>query len=108
MFPLLTAALGTCIVYRWLGISTYRGSKGGAAQMNYYDRSNLKKIPDLIRLAPEAAQSYFTFEHQVYEELKTIPLRTKELIALAVAHITGCPYCIDTHVKKVSVPWRNT
>ncbi|WP_233454968.1 carboxymuconolactone decarboxylase family protein [Paenibacillus elgii] len=36
----------------------------------------------------------------MYEELKAIPLRTKELIALAVAHITGCPYCIDTHVKK--------
>ncbi|WP_068621519.1 YgaP family membrane protein [Paenibacillus tuaregi] len=28
VFLLLTAALGTCIVYRWLGISTYRGSKG--------------------------------------------------------------------------------
>ncbi|KZE74905.1 MULTISPECIES: YgaP family membrane protein [Paenibacillus] len=28
VFPLLTAALGTCIIYRWLGISTYRGSKG--------------------------------------------------------------------------------
>lgn len=68
--------------------------------MNYYDSNNLKKIPDLIRLAPEAAQSYLTFEHQVYEELKAIPLRTKELIALAVAHVTGCPYCIDTHVKK--------
>ncbi|KWX80882.1 alkylhydroperoxidase [Paenibacillus riograndensis] len=68
--------------------------------MNYYDSNNLKKIPDLIRLAPEAAQSYLTFEHEVYEELKAIPLRTKELIALAVAHVTGCPYCIDTHVKK--------
>lgn len=68
--------------------------------MNYYDSSNLKKVPDLILLAPEAAQSYLTFEHQVYEELNAIPLRTKELIALAVAHVTGCPYCIDTHVKK--------
>jgi len=68
--------------------------------MNYYDSNNLKKIPDLIRLAPEATQSYLNFEHQVYEELKAIPLRTKELIAVAVAHITGCPYCIDTHVKK--------
>ncbi|MCR2805787.1 carboxymuconolactone decarboxylase family protein [Paenibacillus soyae] len=68
--------------------------------MNYYDSNNLRRIPDLIRLAPEAAQSYLTFEHQVYEELKGIPLRTKELIAIAVSHVTGCPYCIDAHVKK--------
>src|SRR5699024_638245 len=25
--------------------------------------------------------------------------REKELIAIAVAHVTGCPYCIDLHVK---------
>ncbi len=25
-------------------------------------------------------------------------VKTKELIAVAVAHITGCPYCIDLHV----------
>ncbi|MGO4179790.1 carboxymuconolactone decarboxylase family protein [Paenibacillus sp. TAF43_2] len=24
----------------------------------------------------------------------------KELIAVAVAHVIGCPYCIDVHVKK--------
>ncbi|WP_343035069.1 carboxymuconolactone decarboxylase family protein [Sporosarcina jiandibaonis] len=23
----------------------------------------------------------------------------KELIAIAVAHTTGCPYCIEVHVK---------
>ncbi|MNI30979.1 Alkyl hydroperoxide reductase AhpD [compost metagenome] len=27
-------------------------------------------------------------------------MQTKELIAIAVAHVTGCPYCIDVHVKK--------
>lgn len=32
VFPILTAALGTCLVYRWLGISTYRGSKGAQRQ----------------------------------------------------------------------------
>ncbi|UNK18785.1 carboxymuconolactone decarboxylase family protein [Paenibacillus sp. N3/727] len=51
-------------------------------------------------LAPKAAQSFLAFENEVYHELNTIPLKTKELIALAVAHVTGCPYCIDTHVKK--------
>lgn len=26
-------------------------------------------------------------------------MREKELIAVAVAHITGCPYCTDIHTK---------
>lgn len=69
--------------------------------MNYYDSSNLKRIPELIQLAPQAAQSFLTFENEVYHELNSIPLKTKELIALAVAHVIGCPYCIDVHVKKL-------
>ncbi|MFP4975149.1 DUF2892 domain-containing protein [Paenibacillus sp. CN-4] len=28
VFPLLTAILGTCIVYRWFGINTYRSNRG--------------------------------------------------------------------------------
>ena len=29
-----------------------------------------------------------------------IPVKYKELIALAVAFTTQCPYCIDVHAKK--------
>ncbi|MBI4832281.1 MAG: carboxymuconolactone decarboxylase family protein [Candidatus Lindowbacteria bacterium] len=29
-----------------------------------------------------------------------LPEKTKELIALACAHITQCPYCIDSHTRK--------
>lgn len=68
--------------------------------MNYYDSSNLKKLPELIQLAPEAAKSFLSFENTVYHELSHIPLKTKELITLAVAHVTGCPYCIDVHTQK--------
>ncbi|MNV29070.1 Alkyl hydroperoxide reductase AhpD [compost metagenome] len=72
----------------------------GDQSRNYYDSSNLKKVPELIRLAPQAAESFLAFEKEVYHELHTIPLKTKELIALAVAHVTGCPYCIDVHTQK--------
>ncbi|MGG3280294.1 carboxymuconolactone decarboxylase family protein [Paenibacillus solani] len=67
---------------------------------HYYDSSNLKKISELMQLAPEASASFLSFEKDVYHTHTHIPLKTKELIALAVAHITGCPYCIDVHVKK--------
>lgn len=67
---------------------------------NYYDPRNLHKIPELMKLAPEAASSFFAFENNVYHASDLIPPKMKELIAIAVAHITGCPYCIDVHVKK--------
>ena len=67
---------------------------------NYYTPSNLLKIPELMKLAPEASASFLSFEKDVYHSMNNIPLMTKELIAVAVAHVTGCPYCIDVHVKK--------
>lgn len=68
--------------------------------MSYYSPSNLNKIPELVQLAPEASSSYFSFEKEVYHSMNNLALKTKELIAIAVAHVTGCPYCIDVHVKK--------
>jgi AhpD family alkylhydroperoxidase len=29
----------------------------------------------------------------------TLPAKTKQLIAVAVAHVTQCPYCIRGHTK---------
>ncbi|MET3291092.1 UNVERIFIED_CONTAM: AhpD family alkylhydroperoxidase [Brevibacillus sp. OAP136] len=66
----------------------------------YYDPANLQRIPELIKLSPEAATAFLNFEHQVYQTAQVLPERTKELIAITVAHVTGCPYCIDVHVKK--------
>jgi len=67
---------------------------------HYYSRSNLDRIPELIQLAPQAAASFLAFERDTYHTSEAIPLKMKELIAVAVAHVTGCPYCIDVHVKK--------
>lgn len=69
--------------------------------MNYYESSNLKRLPELIRLAPSASKLFLAFENEIYQEMNTLSLKTKELIALAVAHVTGCPYCIDEHAKRL-------
>lgn len=58
------------------------------------------RIPELMKRSPAAAEAYLHFERQVYEAPSLLPQKTKELIALTVAHVTGCPYCIDVHVKK--------
>jgi AhpD family alkylhydroperoxidase len=49
-------------------------------------------------LAGETFQAFSAFSKQVFAE-GALPVKTKQLIALAVAHVTQCPYCIDGHAK---------
>lgn len=66
---------------------------------SYYNQSDLKKISEIVEKIPKSAKAYLEFEDTVYKE-GNIPLKYKELIAISIAHVTGCPYCIDIHVKK--------
>ena len=47
-------------------------------------------------LAPEAAAAFKAFNQAVFAD-GALPSKTKELIAVAVAHVTQCPYCIQGH-----------
>ncbi|CAG7641875.1 hypothetical protein PAESOLCIP111_04279 [Paenibacillus solanacearum] len=67
---------------------------------HYYNQADLEWIPELVKLAPQASASFFAFEKEVYHSDGALPLKTKELLAVAAAHLTGCPYCIDVHVQK--------
>lgn len=49
-------------------------------------------------LAPETEQAFQAFSRQVFAD-GALPARTKQLIAVAVAHVTQCPYCIKGHTK---------
>ena len=64
-----------------------------------YKKSNFKRITEFGQLAPEAFNSFFEFNNKALAEGK-LSVKLKELIAIAVAHVTGCPYCIDLHVKE--------
>ena len=50
-------------------------------------------------LAPEILNAFRSFSHQVFAD-GALPSKTKELIAVAVAHVTQCPYCIRSHTKR--------
>jgi AhpD family alkylhydroperoxidase len=50
------------------------------------------------RLAPKPAEAFKAFSQSVFAE-GAIPSKTKQLIAVAVAHVTQCPYCIRGHTK---------
>ncbi|MBP2078113.1 carboxymuconolactone decarboxylase family protein [Oceanobacillus polygoni] len=65
-----------------------------------YRKEYFGRIHELKEYAPDAFQTFFAFNNQALAEGK-LSVKLKELIAVAVAHITGCPYCIDLHVKNV-------
>ena len=49
-------------------------------------------------LAPEIHKSFDEFSQKVFAD-RALPAKTKQLIAVAVAHVTQCPYCIRGHTK---------
>jgi AhpD family alkylhydroperoxidase len=50
------------------------------------------------RLAPGPAQAFRDFSQSVFAD-GALPTRSKQLIAVAVAHVTQCPYCIRGHTS---------
>lgn len=49
-------------------------------------------------LAPDAAKSFHEFSQAVFAD-GALSTRTKHIIAVAVAHVTQCPYCIRGHTR---------
>ena len=49
-------------------------------------------------LAPDTAASFAAFSKQAFAD-GALSTRTKQLIAVAVAHVTQCPYCIKGHTR---------
>lgn len=49
-------------------------------------------------LAPGADAAFHEFSKQVFAD-GALPAKMKQLIAVAVAHVTQCPYCIRGHAQ---------
>lgn len=50
------------------------------------------------RLAPETHDAFHAFSNRVFAD-GALPAKMKQLIAVAVAHVTQCPYCIRGHTR---------
>src|SRR5207237_9207415 len=64
-----------------------------------YGMANMKKLARYAELAPEAWKAFVAFDEAVVRG-GAIPLKYKELMAVAVALTTQCPYCIEIHTTK--------
>src|SRR5438876_6071707 len=63
-----------------------------------YDMKNLTKFKKLGDLAPDAFQAFIALDQAALKD-GAIPHKYKELMAVAVALTTQCPYCIEIHSK---------
>lgn len=50
-------------------------------------------------LAPKQIEAWRNFSRTVFKE-GVLDEKTKQLIAVAVAHVTQCPYCIKAHTPQ--------
>ncbi len=67
--------------------------------MPYHDAEDLKLLPELKALAPDEFKGFVELDKIVGKEDGAIPRKYRELIALAVACTTQCPYCLDVHTR---------
>src|ERR1700722_4889950 len=61
-----------------------------------YDMANLKKLGALGKGAPKAMEAFWAFDKAALAD-GAVPKKYKELIAVAVALTTQCPYCLELH-----------
>ncbi len=66
---------------------------------HYHDRSDLRMLKEMGKHAPNEFNAWLNLDKIVGREDGAIPRKYRELIALAVACTTQCPWCIDVHVK---------
>lgn len=61
-----------------------------------YDMKQLSHLKQLDANAPDGMQAFWAFDKAAFAE-GALSVRDKQLIAVAVALTTQCPYCIAIH-----------
>ncbi|HTO83199.1 MAG TPA: carboxymuconolactone decarboxylase family protein [Methylomirabilota bacterium] len=64
-----------------------------------YDMKMLARLDSVGERAPATMAAFGRFADAAMSA-GALPVKTKELIAVAVAHVTQCIYCLELHVGK--------
>ena len=65
----------------------------------FYPVDGRKHYKDLEKAQKDMFEAFRDFNNEIFEKESALSRKTKELIAIGVAHTTQCPYCIDGHVR---------
>ena len=66
---------------------------------HYHDAKDLARLGEMRKLAPADFDAWLNLNNIVGRSDGAIPAKYRELIAVAVACTTQCPYCIEAHAK---------
>ena len=66
---------------------------------HYHDPSDTRLFREMRKLAPADFEAWVNLDKAIGRPDGAIPKKYRELIAIAVACTTQCPYCIDAHAK---------
>ena len=66
---------------------------------HYHDSDDLRILGELKTLVPMEFGGFMALDKVVGRDDGAIPRKYRELIALAVACTTQCPYCLDVHAR---------
>jgi AhpD family alkylhydroperoxidase len=66
---------------------------------HYHDPADLRLLKEMKKLAPNDFEAWVNLDKIVGRADGAIPKKYRELIAVAVACTTQCPYCIEIHTK---------
>jgi len=66
---------------------------------HYHDENDLKLMREMRKLAPDDFNAWLGLNNIVGRENGAIPRKYRELIAIAIACTTQCPYCMEAHAK---------
>src|SRR5262245_29027047 len=61
-----------------------------------YAITNLNKLAHVAELVPETMEAFKAYDKAALAD-GAIPKKYKELMAIAIALTTQCPYCIEVH-----------
>jgi len=64
-----------------------------------YPKTTKELADKKAALAPKNIEAWRNFSKTVFEA-GALPEKTKQLIAVAAAHVTQCPYCIKSHTTQ--------
>jgi AhpD family alkylhydroperoxidase len=63
-----------------------------------YPQSTRELAQKRRELAPQTEAAFSAFSQQVFAD-GALSAKVKQLVAVAVAHVTQCPYCIRGHTR---------
>lgn len=89
----IAMAAGACYAHASVAMQTMAGEKG-----DYYAPDATDRLQALAAMAPAAYGAFAELNHAAFKAGE-LSAGFKELIAVACAHNTQCPFCIDAHVR---------